>query len=230
LTIRAVIFDYFGTLTPTIIEMATDPERAAIGTALGVDPVALEAQWGASFVARSIGQTGDLRATLRLLATNLGVTPTEAGLAEAVRIRSAAYLRAALPRPEAPDVLKALRADGFRLAVVSDCSLELVSLWPSLPVADAVDTMVFSALVGRRKPDPMMYRLAYTGLDVTPAECLYVGDGGSGELTGAATAGMRPVLLADDDWATGHRYDQDDWRGTTIHSLAEVPALARADQ
>jgi len=47
-----------------------------------------------------------------------------------------------------------------------------------------------------------MYRLACTGLAVTPAECLYVGDGGSGELTGAAAVGMRPVLLADDDWAT----------------------------
>jgi putative hydrolase of the HAD superfamily len=230
LTIRAVIFDYFGTLTPTIIHMATDSERAAIGTALGVDPAALEAQWAASFVARCTGKTGDLRATLRTLATNLGITPTDAGLAEAVRIRSGAYRRTALPRPEAVDVLTALKADGFRLAVVSDCSLELVGLWPSLPVADAVDTTVFSALVGRRKPDPMMYRLACTGLDVTSAECLYVGDGGSRELTGAAAVGMRPVLLADDDWATGHRIDQDDWQGTTVHRLADVPALTRADQ
>jgi putative hydrolase of the HAD superfamily len=230
MTVRAVVFDYFGTLTPTIIEMTTDPERAALGKALGVDPAALKAQWAASFAARSTGQTGDLRATLRLLATNLGGTPTDAGIAEAVRIRSAVYRRAARPRPEAADVLTALKAAGFALAVVSDCSLELVGLWPSLPVADAVDTTVFSALVGRRKPDPMMYRLACTGLGVTPADCLYVGDGGSNELTGAAAVGMRPVLLADDDWATGHRYDQDDWQGTTIHRLSDVPALTRADQ
>ena len=230
MTILSVIFDYFGTLTPTIIEMATDPERVAIGTALDVDPAALEEQWAASFVARATGRTGDLRATLRLLATNLGATPTDAGLAEAVRIRSAAYRRAAMPRPETVDVLKALKADGFALAVVSDCSLELVGLWPSLPVADVVDTTVFSALVGRRKPDPVMYRLACTGLDVTPADCLYVGVGGSGELTGAAAVGMRPVLLADDDWAAGHRVDQDDWQGTTIQRLTDVAALTRADQ
>jgi len=42
-------------------------------------------------------------------------------------------------------VLTALKSAGFALAVVSDCSLELVGLWPSLPVADVVDTTVFSA-------------------------------------------------------------------------------------
>ncbi|HEY0804812.1 MAG TPA: HAD family hydrolase [Pseudonocardiaceae bacterium] len=225
MTTRAVVFDYFGTLTPSIIAMTTDTERTAVGVALGVDPAALEAQWGTSYVARSTGRTGDLTATLRAMAIAVGGDPTEAGLAEAVRIRSAAYRRAARPRPEAADVLRALKADGLRLAVVSDCSLELTTLWTALPVAEFVDTPVFSAVVGRRKPDPEMYRRAYDGLGVRPDECVYVGDGGSGELTGAAAVGMRPVLLADDDWAAGHRYDQDTWTGPVIHRLADVRTM-----
>jgi putative hydrolase of the HAD superfamily len=225
MTTRAVVFDYFGTLTPTIIEMATDDERTAVGVALGVDPDALEAQWGASFVARSTGRTGDLAATLRMLAIAAGATPTDDGLAEAVRIRSAAYRRAAAPRPEAVDVLEALEADGLKIAVVSDCSLELVTLWPCLPVSTHVDVPVFSAIVGRRKPDPLMYRTACEGLNIKPKDCVYIGDGGSNELTGAQAFGMRPVLLADDDWAVGHRIDEDTWTGPVIHRLADVRTM-----
>jgi putative hydrolase of the HAD superfamily len=223
--IRAVVFDYFGTLTPTILTMVTAEEQAGVGQALGVDPSALEQLWRASFADRATGRTGGPRATLRMLATRLADEPGKAGLDTAVRLRGAAFLRSAQPRPEAVDVLARLRADGLRLAVVSDCSLELVEIWPQLPLADAVDATVFSALVGRRKPDPLLYRLACERLDVAPEECLYVGDGGSGELTGAAAMGMRPVLLADETWHTGHRYDQDDWQGEVVHRLDDVPAL-----
>jgi putative hydrolase of the HAD superfamily len=223
--VRAVLFDYFGTLTPSVLAMTSADEQRALGVALGVDPVALEAGWGTSYVERSTGRTGDLRATLRLLATRLGGDPTDAGLAEAVAIRDTAYRRSAWPRAEAPQVLGLLKARGLRLAVVSDCSDELPELWPELPVAEFVDAPVFSAEVGVRKPDPLMYRTACTRLGVEPAECVYVGDGGSGELTGATAMGIRAVLLADDDWANGHRYDADDWHGDTIHRLADVPAL-----
>lgn len=225
MTTRAVVFDYFGTLTNSIVTMTTDAERDAIGIALGVDPIALESQWRTSYVARSTGQTGDLTATMRAMAQAVGGDPTEAGLVEAVRLRQIAYLRSAQPRPDAVDVLRALKADGLRLAVASDCSTELVELWPSLPVAEYVDTPVFSAIVGRRKPNPAMYRTACAGLGVEPGECVYVGDGGSGELTGAKACGMRPVLLADDDWAAGHRYDEDTWAGPVIHRLADVRTM-----
>jgi putative hydrolase of the HAD superfamily len=227
MTARAVVFDYFGTLTPTVLAMVTPAEQVELGRALGVDPDELEAAWRATFVSRSTGRTGDLRATLRALAIQVGGTPTEEGLAEAAGIRVMSYRRAARPRPDAVAVLGGLRARGLKLAVVSDCSHELVEMWGELPLADAVDTTVFSAVVGRRKPDPLMYRLAYEGLDVEPEDCVYVGDGGSGELTGAASMGMRAVLLADEDWSAGHRYDADDWHGESIHRLAEVPGLLK---
>ena len=91
--------------------------------------------------------------------------------------------------------------------------------------AKRIDTTVFSCAVGRRKPDPLLYRLACDGLGVPPGDCVYVGDGGSGELSGAAAFGMRAVLLADEGWAAGHRYDSDDWHGEVIHRITEVPEL-----
>lgn len=225
MTVRAVVFDYFGTLTPSVLTIITAAEQQALGTALGLDPDALDAAWHSSFVERSTGKLGDIEDTMRTLAAGLGGTPTDAGVAEAARIRATAYRRSAVPRTDTVAVLTALRARGLKLAVVSDCSLELVTMWPDLPVADLVDATVFSALVGRRKPDPQMYRLACERLAVSPGECVYVGDGGSGELTGAAKYGMRAVLIADEQWSVGHRYDADDWQGERITALTEVPTL-----
>jgi putative hydrolase of the HAD superfamily len=225
MTVRAVVFDYFGTLTPSVIDIVSAGDRATMGTALGVDPDALDAAWHASFVERSTGRTGDLRATMRLLATGLGGDPDEAGLAEATRIRASAYRRSAMPRTDTVAVLTTLREQGFLLAVVSDCSDELVAMWPELPVAAHVDATVFSSVVGKRKPDPLMYRLACERLGVEAAECVYVGDGGSNELTGASGYGMRAVQLADEQWAAGHRYDADDWHGEVVHRLTDVPGL-----
>ena len=51
-----------------------------------------------------------------------------------------------------------------------------------------------------RKPDPRLFRKVAAGLRSSPAACLYVGDGGGGELAGAAAVGMRAVLLAGSDW------------------------------
>jgi putative hydrolase of the HAD superfamily len=225
MTVRAVVFDYFGTLTPSVINLITPHEQQALGAALGVDPDALEAAWSASFVERSTGRLGDIRETMRTMARGLGGDPTDAGVTEAAGIRAAAYRRSAIPRPDVVDVLGTLKRLGFKLAVVSDCSMELVTMWPELPVSHLVDATVFSALVGKRKPDPEMYRLACERLGVQPAECVYVGDGGSGELTGASVYGMRAVLIADEQWSVGHRYDADDWHGERIHRLADVPGL-----
>jgi putative hydrolase of the HAD superfamily len=133
----------------------------------------------------------------------------------------------AQPRADAVDVLTTLRANGFRVGLLSDCSAELPELWPDLPLGGLVDEPVFSALVGERKPHPKMYTTVCQRLGVPPGECLYVGDGGSNELTGATAFGMRAVLIADAGWATGHRFDSDDWHGETITELTEVPALLR---
>jgi putative hydrolase of the HAD superfamily len=222
---RAVVFDYFGTLTPSTAKIITSDEYSAMAAALGVDAEQLDLAWQQSFEDRFTGRTGDLTGTLTLMADRLGAHPTEAGIAAAAAVRGVAYRRSARPRPETVGVLDTLRERGFRLAVVSDCSAELPELWPELPVAERIDTTVFSCAVGRRKPDPLLYRLACDGLGVPPADCVYVGDGGSGELTGATAFGMRAILIADELWGIGHRYEADVWHGETIHSLTELPDL-----
>jgi FMN phosphatase YigB (HAD superfamily) len=57
-------------------------------------------------------------------------------------------------------------------------------------LAPFFDTVVFSYQVGRMKPDPQVYWLACERLGTTAADTLFVGDGGSDELVGAARAGL----------------------------------------
>ena len=83
------------------------------------------------------------------------------------------------PRPEAVPVLRALRERGLRVGLVSDCSAELPTYFPDLPIAPYVDAPVFSFVTGHRKPAPENYLACCAALGVEPAECLYVGDGGS---------------------------------------------------
>lgn len=226
---RAVVFDYFGTLTPSVpVGFGVRGTLDRIAAALGITEQGLTEGLNATFGDRFLGTTGTLTETLRMLARRAGGEPDEAGLAEARRIRTEAYVRGATPRPDAVAVVRALRDAGLRVGLISDCSAELVELWPGLPLADLVESPVFSAVVGLRKPDPRIYRLAHTALGVAPGDCLYVGDGGSGELTGAAAARLRPVQLRDEGWETGFRSDPDDWRGAQISRLAEVLDLVAA--
>jgi putative hydrolase of the HAD superfamily len=224
-TITAVVFDYFGTLTPTLRKAASGLDQPELAAILGVDPAALDAWWASSYPDRTTGRTGDGIATMRLLSTTLGGTQADEALRAAQRVRLATYARMTQPRPEAVAVLTTLRDRGLRIGVLSDCSPELPELWPDLPLVSLVDAPVFSSVVGERKPHPTMYATVCRQLGVTPQDCLYVGDGGSNELTGATRTGMRAVLIADENWAAGHRFDTDDWHGETIHRLTEVPAL-----
>ena len=225
MSVRAVVFDYFGTLTPTLARVASAVDQPEIAEILGVDRDAVRDWWARTYPDRATGRTGTGLDTMRLLARTLGGNDSDQAVHAAQAIRLATYARMAQPRANAAAALTALRAKGLRIGLLSDCSAELPELWPELPLAGLVDEPVFSAIVGERKPHPAMYTSVCERLGVEPGECLYVGDGGSNELTGATAFGMRAVLIADENWATGHRFDSDDWHGETITDLAEVPGL-----
>jgi putative hydrolase of the HAD superfamily len=67
-----------------------------------------------------------------------------------------------------------------------------------------------------------MYLAACRRLGVAPEECLYVGDGGSRELSGAASVGIVPLRLAAPDLARHLVFHADDWTGPAVGSLTEV--------
>ncbi|MFD0594735.1 HAD family hydrolase [Catellatospora coxensis] len=130
-------------------------------------------------------------------------------------------------RPEAVPTLWRLRRAGVRLAVVSDCAWELPEIMRSLPVDRLLDAKVYSVQVGCSKPDPRIYLAACARLGVAPEDCVFVGDGGSRELTGAQALGIRAIRLAAPDLADHLQFASDDgFAGESAVTLADAAALA----
>ena len=219
----AVIFDVYGTLTPVSTAQAWVDHTSRLAVLLGVEPEALARALDESYPERATGAMGDVRQTLRTLATRLGAQLTEDRLDKACQLRQAIQESLFRLRPEALPVIGQLRSRGLRIGLVSDCTSELPTAWPRLSLAPVVDAPVFSCVEGTRKPDPRLFRAVTERLAVDPAACLYVGDGGGRELTGSAAVGMRAVLLAGPDWHDHRVYDQErDWHGLRISSLEEL--------
>ena len=89
------------------------------------------------------------------------------------------------PLPGAIEALEETRSLGLKTGLVSDCSAEVPAVWPQMRLASLIDMPVFSCSARVRKPDPHIYLMACQRLNVSPEDCLYVGDGAGQELTGA---------------------------------------------
>lgn len=75
------------------------------------------------------------------------------------------------------DVVRQVRAAGYRTALLTNISRTGEAIWSSLlPVGDLFDTVVDSSQVGMRKPDPAIYRLTCERLGLAPSQCLFVDD------------------------------------------------------
>jgi putative hydrolase of the HAD superfamily len=217
---RAIIFDFFGTLTSAVTR---GPAHAPIARRLGCEPDAFARALDVTFRDRSVGAYGDPAQALTAVARLAGGDPSATAVASVLPDRIEAIATDTRLRPEAPYVLDTLRRFGFRTAIISDCGPELPVFLPSLPIAPHVETCVFSIDIGHRKPEPIMYETACARLGVEPAQCLYIGDGGSRELSGAAAAGMSAVRLSSPDLGTHLVFDHDDgWCGPEIESLTDV--------
>jgi putative hydrolase of the HAD superfamily len=223
---EAVIFDFFGTLTPSTPSRTWDDHAARSAAPLGLPAATWRAALDASFAERATGRLGDLAATFRALALRSGFDPSDEALAAACAARRQSQRELFRLRPDAIGVLRALRTQGMALGVLSDCTVELAEAWPDLPLADLVDARVLSCEEGRRKPDPELFRLIARRLGTVPGDCLYVGDGGGNELTGASRCGMRAYMLRASDWADNDAHQrEDDWAGPAVPSLTAVLAL-----
>jgi putative hydrolase of the HAD superfamily len=219
----AVVFDFYGTLTPVSPSEAWAGNAARLATVMGVSPSALVQVLDDSFPERISGALGGVRETMAAVAVRLGVRLSQEQLDEAAQTRRAVQESMFELRPEALGVIGRLRSAGFRIGLVSDCTTELPDAWSRLPLASVVDAPVFSCVEGTRKPDPRLFRKAAADLGTEPGHCVYVGDGGGRELTGASGVGMRAVLLAGSDWHAHRDHNREsDWAGLRIGSLTEL--------
>lgn len=221
--VAAVVFDFYGTLTPGRTGDEQSRARAEQAAVLGVDRDRFDEELSATFDDRCLGAGGSVAGSLEWVSHRIGARPTAEQLERAAQLRLTAERRFGEPRPDAPEVLHALRERGLRIGVLSNCTAELPAYFADLPIAPFVDTAVFSFTSRLAKPDPRIYRECCAQLGVAPEDCLFVGDGGSDELPGARAVGMRAIHLAVPAEASGVVYDRhDSWDGESVASLGEV--------
>jgi putative hydrolase of the HAD superfamily len=230
MSFAAVVFDFFATLTPSTPDAVWQEHTARSASLLGLDATVWRRALDESWAERATGALGDLPATFRELARRHGAEPDEDALAAACAARRSAQGELFVFRPDALGVLAAVRDRGLKVGVLSDCTVELAEAWAALPVAPLIDARVLSCEAGRRKPDPWLFTTIAGHLGVAAGQCLYVGDGGGRELSGASACGMHAVMLRADDWYTSSAHArEDDWAGQWIPSLSGVLRLLDQD-
>jgi putative hydrolase of the HAD superfamily len=195
--IEAVIFDWGGTLTPWHTVDHASLWRSVCEPHF---PGARADEVSAAILAAELdlwAQTDQSQrsATLTEVFERAGIAPPEAFLT--------GYFEAWDPHtytdPDAAPLLRALRARGIKVGVLSN------TMWPRSAhervfrrdgVLGLLDGAVFSSEIPWAKPHPEAFRAAMTAVGVSdPAACVFVGDRPYDDVHGAKNAGMRAVLI-----------------------------------
>ena len=192
---RAVIFDLYETLvTENHPEFRTD---APPHERLGLTQEDFDRERTARYHARMTGEFHDYSSLLREICRACEVIPPEdeISLMQAERLTAKARPFERVD-PRIIEMLQTLKRTGYRIGVISNCTYDEIAAWESSPLSKQVDVPIFSCMEGIAKPAPAIYQLACDRLGIESDAVIFVGDGGSDELNGAAAAGLKPI------WAT----------------------------
>jgi putative hydrolase of the HAD superfamily len=200
MAVKAVIFDWGGTLTPwhtvdlDALWLSVCTAHFPAGQAPGVAAALRAAEidlWLQS-------ETSQRSATLEHLLERAGVTVPE----EFWGVFFSAWDPHTYTDPDVLPLLRSLRGRGIRVGVLSN------TMWPRSAhervfVRDGVDGLldgaVYTSEIPWTKPHPEAFRAAMTAIGVDePASCVFVGDRPFDDIHGAKSIGMRAVLLPND--------------------------------
>jgi putative hydrolase of the HAD superfamily len=199
--VRAVIFDWGGTLTPwhsidhDELWLAVCSRHYPAGEAAAVAAAvrAAEAEhW-------RLAENSQRSSTLDAVFAQAGVTPSAGFISS--------YFEAWDPHtrtdPDAPPLLRDLRRRGIKVGVLSN------TMWPRAAheqifardgISDLIDGAVYTSEVPWVKPHPEAFRAAMRAVGVLdPASCVFVGDRPYDDVYGAKGVGMRAVLVPNSD-------------------------------
>jgi putative hydrolase of the HAD superfamily len=195
--IQAVISDFGGVLTSPLLHAFNrmqddiDVPVEAYGTAMAAS---LERDGVHPLFALERGEITEAEFLARL---ERGL---EAELGLSVRLHGfgARLMDALDPNRELFDRFAALKRErGLRFALCTNNVREWEPLWrPKLPIDDVFETVVDSAFVGMRKPEPEIYALTLERLGLPGEACAFIDDL-EHNVEGARDAGMQGIVYRD---------------------------------
>lgn len=212
-------------LTVPVDRSAYYASLVEMARAVGAEPETFIRGWSDDWRERFGGTHPTTQAGVRGVCKAIGAPADDIAVAEAAQIRIDFARRTLEPRADAVATLAKVRSLRLRTALISDCSPDVPLLWPTTAFAQGIEEPFFSCSERLIKPDPALYLRACERLGVVPGNCVYVGDGGNGELTGAARVGMRSILIRTPASSDAYDSERATWPGEAIDALSELPGL-----
>jgi len=188
--IRAVIFDMYETL----VTQFDSPlyYGTQIAGDLGLTPEEFLPGWRRTEEARATGKLTFEAVMEQLLRQHNLYTPAlhrqVVDKRTAIQADCFSHLH-----PNILPMLSDLKQKGIKIGLITNCFSEEAKLIRESRLFSYFDAPCLSYEAGVRKPDPAIYHICLTKLEVPAENCLYVGDGGSRELETARSLGMQAV-------------------------------------
>jgi len=198
---RGVLLDALGTLvgldrpverlTAELARRGAVVDAVAAGAALSAEMAFYRAQHHRAVDAGTLEALRDdcaevLRDALPPCAARLGVAALREALLAALRFT---------PYPEVSGALRALRAAGHPLVVVSNWDVSLHGVLADTGLAPLVDGVITSAQERVAKPDPELFARALRLAGREANSALHAGDSVEQDIAGAHAAGIVAVLV-----------------------------------
>jgi putative hydrolase of the HAD superfamily len=198
--IEAVISDFGGVLTTPLVEsfMAFQDQTGITSETLGkAMQAATEANGDNPLFEMERGEITEV-AFLETLTDSL--EPLLGHRPEMHRFKEI-YFEALDPNPQMIELMRELKASGYRMAMLTNNVQEWEPWWrPMLPVDEIFETVVDSGFVGCRKPESKIYSLTLERISMPAEACLFVDDI-LVNCEGAEKAGMTAVHFQDNEQA-----------------------------
>ena len=124
--------------------------------------------------------------------------------------------------PDALHVLSLMRARGVKLGICSNAPFPPEMMRRQVAsngIGELMDGIVFSSMVGRRKPAPEIYHAALDAIGIAPERVLFVGNRPREDYEGPRSLGMQAVLY------TAHNSEPAPSGIRSIVRLSELPNL-----
>lgn len=113
-----------------------------------------------------------------------------------------------LMAPHSREVVIELHKRGYRLGIISNLitSQEVPDWLRADGLTDYFETVLLSAVIGYRKPDPRMYMKACADMRIAPGRCVSIADNLKRDITGAKAVGMgMNILFGDAETIRGNK-------------------------
>ncbi len=135
---------------------------------------------------------------VQLLRRALGREPEDGFVEDAIRIIVSARAENAVVFPDSKPLLEKLSKRRIKLGIISNVSSHdvAVEILRKVGLLEYFDSVVTSAFVGIRKPDPGIFLYALMQFKLQPREAVIVGDSERHDVWGGAIAGMKTVLVS----------------------------------